>query len=326
MSAESAEAPGALLVYPDRGRALGYLAAASSGVLFGISSLLIRGLLDRGFPPLGTAAVRSVVAGAVLLAAIAVFAPRALRPGRRDLRWLGLYALVTGAAMPYCLFAALDHAPVGVVIALSYTAPPLTALLARLFLHEPLTRLVLVSLAVTSVGVILVSGVLDLGEAGSVSPVGVGLGLALGLCAAIFAVGARRLLRTFTASTITLYSVGLGGGVLLAIDALSSRSVAEIPRFTWVTALLLLGTAVVPMVFARYLFTWSMNTIGPAHASLLGSLELAAATLGALAIFGETPTPLEAAGIAVVLAGAVLVRLDVLRLDPVPAADHGERT
>ncbi len=325
MSAESAEAPGALLIYPDRGRALGYAAAASSGVLYGISSLLVRGLLDRGFPTLGSAALRSLIASGFLVATVALFAPRALQPGRRDLAWLGLYALVTGAAMPYTMFAALDRAPVGVVIALSYTAPPLAALLARLFLREPLSRLAIVSLAVASIGVVLVSGVLDLGGE-RVSPVGIGLGLALGVCAALFAVGGRRLLRTFSASTITLYSVCLGGAVLLTADALSSRSVAHLPHVTWVAALLLVGTALVPLVFARYLFTWSMNTIGPAHASLLGSLELAAATLGALAIFGETPTPLEAAGIAVVLAGAVLVRLDVLRLDPVPVADHGGRT
>jgi len=300
-------------------RVLGYSAAASAGVFWGLSALLSRSLLDRGWPALALAGIRSGVAFVLVVALAGLVARRAFRLRRRDLGWLAAYSVVASAALPYFLLATMERAPIAVAIALFYTAPPLSALLAWVFLREPISRLALVSLTVTCAGVVLVSGVLDLGSGVTISAAGIAFGLAAALCSAVFAVGGRHLVRTVPASTITLYSSGLGALGLLVVDALSSRSVAEAPHLTWDSALLLLGSALLPVILARYLFTWSMKTIGSAQASMLSTLELVTAALGGLIVFSEAPMGLEATGIGIIFLGAVLVRLDLRRPEPAPA-------
>lgn len=292
-------------------RALGYSAAASAGVFWGISGLLSRELLDRGWPALGFAGIRSAVAFVLLVGLVGLLARPAFRLGRRQLGLLAAYSVVASAALPYTLLATMERAPIAVAIALFYTAPPLAALLGWLFLRERVTRLALVSLAATCAGVVLVSGILEPGRDVAVSAGGIGFGLAAGLCSAVFAVGGRHLVRTVSATTITLYSSALGAIGLLAVDALTARSVADVPGLTWDSALLLVATAFLPVVLARFLFTWSMHTVGSAQATMLSTLELATAAVGGLIAFGETPGGLEAAGIAVIFLAAILVRLDL---------------
>ncbi|MCC6223733.1 MAG: DMT family transporter [Thermoleophilia bacterium] len=284
---------------------------------WGVAGLLSRELLDRGWPALGFAGIRSAVAFGLLAALVGLLARHAFRLRRRDLGPLAAYSAIASAALPYTLLATMERAPIAVAIALFYTAPPLAALLGRLFLGESISRLALLSLGTTCAGVALVSGLVAPGEGLAVSAAGLGFGLAAGLCSAVFAVGGRHLVRTMSATTITLYSSGLGALGLLVVDAARTRSVADVPRLGWDSVLLLLATAFLPVVLARFLFTWSMNTIGSAQATMLSTLELATAAVGGMVAFGETPGGLEAAGIAVIFLAAILVRLD-LRGQPAP--------
>lgn len=300
-------------------RALGYSAAASAGVLWGISGLLSRELLDRGWPALGFAGVRSAVAFALVAAFLGLVARRTFHLRRRDFGLLAAYSAIASAALPYTLLATMERAPIAVAIALFYTAPPLAALLGWVFLRESISRLALVSLAATCGGVVLVSGLLEAGERVAVPAAGIGFGLAAGLCSAVFAVGGRHLVRRMSATTITLYSSGLGAAGLLVVDALTARSVADVPRLTWDSGLLLVATALLPVVFARFLFTWSMNTIGSAQATMLSTLELATAAIGGVIVFGETPGAFETAGIGVIFLAAILVRLDLREPPPLAA-------
>lgn len=302
----------------ENGRALGYSAAASAGVLWGIAGLLSRELLDRGWPALGFAGIRSAVAFVLVAGLLGLVARGTFRLRRRDLGLLAGYSAVASAALPYTLLATMERAPIAVAIALFYTAPPLAALLGWIFLRESISRLALVSLVATCGGVVLVSGLLESGEEVAVSAAGIGFGLAAGLCSAVFAVGGRHLVRRMSATTITLYSSGLGAAGLLVVDALTARSVADVPALTWDSGLLLVGAALLPVVFARFLFTWSMNTVGSAQATMLSTLELATAAVGGLIVFGETPGALEAGGIGVIFLAAILVRLDLR--EPAPLA------
>src|SRR5260370_1382438 len=62
-----------------------------------------------------------------------------------------------GGAAALCFFLAIEHLPVGLATLLNYTAPLFAALLAALFLDEPLEPATILALALATLGVALVA-------------------------------------------------------------------------------------------------------------------------------------------------------------------------
>ncbi len=265
-------------------------------------------------------ALRLLVAFPALLLLAQTLAPGTLRLLlKREWRAVLLMGL-SMAAYNGCFFAALARTSVtaGTLLAIC-SAPLFVAILARLFLDEPLTRPILLALATGLIGTALLVG----GQGGRDPPIwGAGSGLALlrldyalgnllalgaGLSYAVYALVGRATqvgggtapaslaALSFTTAAILLTPLALANGLRLP---------ANFPAWG---AVLYLG--LVPTALAYALYLRGLKTV-PATVASIGTLvEPLTASLLAALFLGERLTPGSFAG-----AGLMLSSLAILSL------------
>jgi drug/metabolite transporter (DMT)-like permease len=192
-------------------------------------------------------------------------------------------------------FAALNHASAGLVALLLYAYPTLVCLLAAAFLHEPLTRRTLTVLAVSFAGIALTLG------GGQGTPTGILLGLAAAAFYSVYiVVGARELAGTDALASTTVVCLSAGATLALA----SCFREPHCPQAAWGWAAVA-AIALVSTVIAILAFFAGLKRVGPAVASIVSTLEPVVTVALAWAVLGETLSPIQLAGGAMVLASAI---------------------
>jgi inner membrane transporter RhtA len=263
-----------------------YLGAALAVVLF-----------DR-LAPAGVAWLRLVGAALVLLAWRRPGLRR--RPAGTPSPWRGrrlllasAYGLVT-AAMNTAFYEAIARLPLGTAVAVEFAGPVAVAALGS---RTPRDR---VALVLATVGVVLIA---DVRLAGS--PLGVVLALAAAALWAGYIVLGTRVARAGTAPGDAVDDMAVGFAVAAV---LTSPLALTVPRAFDDPTLLLLGagvgvaSSVVPYVLDQVV----LRRVGRGRFALLLALLPLTANIVGLATLAQVPTPLEAVGIAAVVAGVAL--------------------
>jgi len=293
-------------VRQERGRAGGAAAVLGGASASGTAGTAAH-FTPGGASSVSVGAARIVFGGAVLLGVALGH-----RGSRRDLLALlrsgtagrvGLVLAIAGVSgYQLCFFSAvrLTGVAVGTVVAIG-SGPVLTGLISRLTGGGPLTvRWMIATAGAVSGCALLVAS----GRAAGVSLAGVGLALAGGLCYAVYAVAAARMISRGTGERAVMGGV-LGGAAVLLAPVLAASSPGWLVSARGLTVALYLGlvaTAVAYLLVGR-----GLRTLPAPVAVTFGLAEpLVAALLGLLAL-GEHLTPAAVAGLALVgLALAVL--------------------
>jgi DME family drug/metabolite transporter len=242
-------------------------------------------------------AARIVLGGALLLA-IAL----AARPGRQAVRnllaagraarlWLLLAAVVL-AGYQGCFFTAvrLTGVAIGTVVAIG-TAPVFVGVLSRLTGGPLLSRRWLLATAAAVAGcAVLVTG----GQAAGVNTGGVLLALAAGLCYAVYAVVAARLIGGGQAE-IAVMGLMFGGAAVLLTPVLAATSPAWLITGRGIAVTGYLG--VVTTAGAYLLYGRGLRTVPVPTAATLGLAEPVVAAVLGLAVLGERLTATAIAGV-----------------------------
>jgi len=262
-----------------------------------------------GASPASVGAARIVLGGAILLGmAVGRRGPRGelralLRSGAAGRVSLAL-AIASVSGYQLCFFSAvrLTGVAVGTVVAIG-SAPVLTGLISSLTGGPVLSRRWVLATAAAICGcTILVTG----GRAAGVSLAGVCLALAAGLCYAIYAVAAARLISSGTGERAVMGTLFGGAAVLLMpVLVVTSPGWLLSARGLAVTAYL----GVVTTVVAYLLYGRGLRTVPAPVAVTLGLAEPLVAALLGLVVLGERLTAGTAVGL--VLVGAALVTLAV---------------
>jgi drug/metabolite transporter, DME family len=297
-------------------------ASGAAAVLLGASAWGSTGTAAH-FAPGGASSVSVGAARIVLGGAVLLVMAAGRGSSRSELRVLlrsgparqASLALAMAGVGGYqlCFFSAvrLTGVAIGTVVAIG-SAPVLTGLISRLTGGGALTRRWMIATAAAVSGcVVLVTG----GRAAGVSLPGVGLALAAGLCYAVYAVTAARLISGGTGEQAVMGALFGGGALLLApVLAASSPSWLASARGVAVTAYLGLVTT----VLAYLLYGRGLRTVPAPAAVTLGLAEPVVAALLGLLVLGERLTPAAAAGL--VLVGLALAVIAVpVRAVPLPA-------
>jgi drug/metabolite transporter (DMT)-like permease len=244
------------------------------------------------------------------LGALPVVAALALGAGRRALKtrrlWLhGLRALLTLGAMS-ALYAASRHLPFSDLIALSYAAPLVVALLAGALLGERLgaSRLLLVLMGFAGVLLVACPGRLELWSLGA---------LAMAVLNAGATICTARLGRTDAAAGIAFYFTLFGA--LLALPCLA---------FGWTPPSLAdLGILAGLGLLAGLAVKLHAEAFRRAPASLLAQIDYGAVALSiplGFALWGESPDwPTLAGGLVILVAGILQLRAAERGVTPAPA-------
>ena len=261
-------------------------------------------------PSLTVAALRPAAAALPLLAAAAIWRRRellALRP--REAAPLALGGLALAAHFAFWV-AAVQQTSVVASTAMMTTQPLFAGLGAWLALGERLTRPLLLGVAISALGALLLAGA-DYGEGASLRG---DLFAALGAAFAgvYFVAGRQARARVSNLGYAAAVNAVAAAALLIALAASGGSPAGHGTRAYACIALL----ALVPQLIGHGSLTWALGTLPAVVVAVAVLGEPVGATAIGAAILGERPEPAELLGAAVLLAGVFVAlrgRLGVRR-------------
>ncbi|HEX7648807.1 MAG TPA: DMT family transporter [Noviherbaspirillum sp.] len=266
-----------------------------SAVGFGSIALFAHTAYAAGVSPTMLLAWRFLLAVAML--APVVWLRRLPLPRGRTLAGFGLMGLLY-TAQSQCYFTALMHASSGLVGLLLYIYPVLVTLIALAFGWERLDRRMLVLLLTAIAGLAIMLGGNLQGQ-----PLGIALGI---LGAAIYAVyitiGGRITQNTdpLAATLVVMATAAIGNGSF----AIASGDPLPAGGMAW---LAIAAIALFSTVIAICTFLVGIKVIGPARASIISTLEPVVTICLGVIFLGESVSPQQLVGGAMVLGAVALL-------------------
>ncbi|MGW9064822.1 EamA family transporter [Achromobacter animicus] len=238
--------------------------------------------------PLTVAMLRALPAGILLMLWV-----RALPHG---IWWLRVFVLgaLNFSVFWALLFVAAYRLPGGVAATLGAIQPLVVIALARLLLGAPVRGLSVVAALTGLAGVAL----LVLTPKAALDPIGVAAGLGSAASMALGTVLSRRWQPPVSALTFTSWQL-TAGGILLVPAALLAE--APLPTFTLVNVMGLAWLGLIGAALTYVLWFRGVARLEPAAVSSLGFLSPLSATVLGWAILGQSLSPLQLAGMGVVV-------------------------
>jgi drug/metabolite transporter (DMT)-like permease len=217
------------------------------------------------------------------------------------------YPLIIGVTLlvnTFSYFYAFQHTTVANAVLTHYTAPVIVAFLASLFLKEKITPLIVVAIALASLGLwIMMEGFSIEGD----HMTGIVSGLISGFAYALLIIFARAFVRNFHPLVLSFFTNGVIVVLLLPF-------VGEIPVHSfWI--FLLLGTlhsTAAPVLYYRGLRHMNAN-----KAAILGYLEPVCAILFGMVLLNEIPREASIiGGVLIIFSGYLTLKeIDIKRAE-----------
>jgi drug/metabolite transporter (DMT)-like permease len=252
--------------------ATGYLLYLVAALLFALNGVVAKTLLLGGMEASRLSQLRATIAFLILLGFVALTRRSALRLRRAEIPLLVTYGVLGIALTQFLYFAAIERLPIGVALLIEFTAPLMIAVWFRFGLGHPTKPAVWGALVAALVGLAIVAQVW---EGLTLDPLGVAC--AAGAALALAVDGLAGSLQLFGGEGPMVPAAGLAG---------------------W---LVVLGT-----VFPFSLVVLSMQHLRASQASVVGMTEPIIATVIAWIVLGESFTPAQMAGAAIVLVSVLV--------------------
>ncbi len=293
----------------------GYVSAFSAVLLWSFSGILISHLSRIYAVPSLVIAFWSVLFVAVgMFVGLVVLGRALLRLNRSHLKLMILYGF-TFAVFHSTWTLSVQYNGAAVATFMVYSSPAMTAILSRLIFKENFNRVKILSIALSLVGTVLISGAYD-PSAWNLNSLGILFGLLSGPFFAFYNLeGKYSSERSIDPWTATLYCFTFASIFLvifnLGIDALSNRPLLS--EMFWLGdsipgwgALLLLGIG--PTLGGFGLYTLSLGHLTPTVANLIATLEPAFTAIWAYILLHERFDAIQWAGSILILTGVILLR------------------
>lgn len=280
--------------------ARGTLAVVGSSLGYGALAVLAKLAFEAGVRVLPLLGWRFVI-GSGLLWAFVLLTGRPVPVGRRATGVVLLGALYAGNSLAFMV--GLERIPASLASLVFFTYPAVTVVMARFVSREPLTARRLLCLGLATAGCALTVGQ---GVTGA-DPTGVAWVLLGVLLISAFIVASHGVLSRVpplggTAVLLTTTAAVLG----LAAMFVTGPGVPLEPR----ALLLLAALGIVSTAIPVTLFLLGIQWIGPGRAAILSTLEPVVTVSLAALVLDELMSPGQLLGGALILAGAIWLRLE----------------
>lgn len=274
-----------------------------AGCLWGSMGLFVRRFGSYRLDSMSIVFLRALFTAVLLIAVTAVYDRRLLKIKGKDLWLFAACGCVSIVFFNFCYFKAISLMSLSAAAILLYTSPIFVMLLAALFFKESITLKKIAAVAVSILGLVLVTGVLGDGSSLTAGGILCGLGAAVGY--AFYSVFNRLCLnRGYHPVTITLWSF-----VFAAVFSLFLADIRQCHAMFTAAPSMLLYTAlfaVVASILPYVLYAQGLKGIETGRAAVIASVEPVAAMLFGMAFFGEYPSASALLGILLVLAALAL--------------------
>ncbi len=294
---------------------LGFAMVFAAATLFGLNGSVAKVALASGLSSLRLTEARCAGAALGLMLFLLVRSPRALRLDRRDLLGLTVFGVVGVALVQLFYFLAIHRLQIGIALLIQYLGPLLVAIWARMVDHEHVRARIWLALALSLTGLTLM---VQLWSGGSLDALGVTYALIAAVIFAAYLLLAER--EVGRRDSISLMAWGFVFATAFWTIAqpwwsFPAHRVAQtvslegrfaswhLPVWALVLWVIVLGS-IVPFT----LFVGAMRHLSATRVGIAAMLEPVFATIVAWAWLGESLSPVQLAGAAVVLAGILLAQ------------------
>lgn len=281
-------------------------AILGAGCLWGFMGLFRRTMASAGIPTEGVIFIRCSVAALLFLATLLVRDPKLLRVRLRDLWLFAGTGLVSLVFFSLCYFNAMNLMSLSAAAILLYTAPSFVVIISLFVFGEKLTLRKAVALVMAFGGCCLVCG---LGSSDAVlTAAGILYGLGSGIGYALYSIfGKLAMERGYDSGTVNFYTTLLASLFVAAVWGVRAPlgvMFSSAPDF-W----LCIAAGVVTCFLPYLLYTYGLSGMEAGKASIMASVEPVVATFVGMIFYRESLTPLNAAGVALVLAAVALLNM-----------------
>ena len=286
---------------------VGLLFAVAGVLCFSLRPILIKLAYRWAADPITLLALRMAFA-APFFAGVAFWSGRngGTKPlTRRDLAQVVALGLLSYYAASFLDFLALQYITAGLGRLLLFLYPTIVVLLSAVFLSRPLAARELAALALTYAGLALV--LLRSAEAGPHVWLGAALALASSVCYAVYLVAGAQVIARVGSVRFSAYAmVAATLACLLQFVVLRPFDALRVPLPVFGYAAVM---AVVSTVIPVFLTAEALRRVGANTVAIVGALGPVSTIC--LGWFGleEVMTPVQIAGVALVLAGVLVVTL-----------------
>lgn len=285
--------------------ALGDLLIVTAGLFWGSMGLFVRHLNSLGFTSIQVACLRLVTAGILFALILLIKDPKGFKISFKDVPLFLALGIVSILFFTCCYFTAIRLMTMSAAAILLYTSPIWVMILAVIFLNEKITSQKIVSLVLAFTGCFFVSG-FD----GSMTPVGVLVGLGSGLGYGLYSIFGTFALKKYQPLTVTCYTflIAGAGSVFVSNPADLFTKIHAADNKPALFGFVLL-TSVITAVIPFLLYTLGLNRTTAGRAAVLATVEPAAATLFGLFVMKETIGPVAVLGILLVFAAIIILSI-----------------
>lgn len=298
----------------------GYLSVTSAAVLWGIAGALSKYLFaNRSVDPFLLVQVRMALSFLLLALGLAVVAPRQLRVGRGDLRFLAVWGVGGMAVVQFTYLFTISETNVATAIFLQYLAPILTAVYAWLFERQRLDRGMLVALGFAVSG----SYLLVFGTTAQllVSPLGLATGLLSAVALSFYTIYGSKRVDRLSPWTLLCYGLGMGSLFWVVVDGVlwaAGRPALDLAPLADGTLWLFFGyIAALATIVPFGLYLSGLRWISPTHATVTGMLEPVMGGIAAYLFLGEHLQGVQVLGGGLIVLAVIL--LQAMRQKGAPA-------
>ncbi|HXD57173.1 MAG TPA: DMT family transporter [Thermoleophilaceae bacterium] len=279
------------------------LVAIAGALTIAFSAILVR--LSHATP--STAAVFRCAYALPLLGLLAAREGRRYGPRSAHDRRLALIAGAFFAVDLICWHHAIGDVGAGLATVLGNCQVVLVGVLAWLFLSERPNSRTIAAVPVVLLGVVLISGVIGHGTYGRDPARGVMFGILTGLTYAVFILVLRQGNSDLRRPAGPLFEATAAATVFAVAGGLIVGDLHVQP--TWPGHGWLATLALTSQVLGWLLISVSLPRLPAAKTSVLLTIQPVGSVLLGIAIFSESPSAVQFAGVAVVLGGVMLANL-----------------
>lgn len=276
-------------------RWMGVLLIVISAASFGALPIFIRLAYRTGADPTTLLVLRYSIAAVVMVAIM--FARKTPLPRGRILLGLVLMGAVGYVGQSFAYFTALTMASASLVALLLYLYPAIVTMLSALFFKERLTAAKVGALTLALVGTAL-----TIGPTGSGRVPGILLAIAAAVIYSVYILVGSRIIPHASAIAASTTVITAAAAVYIGIVAVRGPTFPQtFSGWADIFAIALVST-VLPIVT----FLAGLERVGPTRASTLSTFEPVMSVMLAILILGETISPLQVLGGALILAAVIV--------------------
>jgi drug/metabolite transporter (DMT)-like permease len=291
---------------------VGHVALLSSVSLFAANGSVSKSLLVSGIDAAQLSQIRVTGAFAILIVLALLFVRKELKLNLNEIPKFLSYGIVGVALVQYLYFVAINRLDIGVALVIEYTAPVLVALWARFGEREPVRQRVWYALAITILGLSLVT---NLWGGFTLDGIGVLAAALAAISLAIYFITGEKLVAK--RSPLAVVTLAFGASVIFwAIfepwwnfdSALLSGQVnlvansnSTLPTWALISWMIVMGT-----IAPFFLSFVALRHLKARTVAIVGTLEPVTASAIAFVVLNESLLAIQLLGGAAVLIGVII--------------------